>query len=1380
MNGSENSTTKELQKIAQGTSKNTSTFFIIKLQENTKKIMFKMMLKLFPLSYESSGSPRTQVVMLCISVIIQTLHLLSLLWFPIEDLKYWEKFKIFWTILGYSRFDNICSTLNILPTCFYLSLSLISFQTICIAIFIIFYIEQNKDSAFLQGIIRKLYSLMSTYLYIPILCITTLYTKYSISSSDTIAEYNIKYTDLEISAFSPAIAVCALIHFLNDYFYSVLHYENRHSFAKYNLESKPHSRIDKLKVLITTILVVFYVILANSYREVYRAIYAIGCFILALAYFKYQPYFSSYANLLHIGSYTFVCCTALIFEFSYLTNNSVYLFIISIFVTPMIVGIIIYKSSEYFSHKVLILNEANSLYEFEKALRPLFFAKDHEENYENIITTFSDAYKDKHFGKSPFMVIWLTNYCFYTLEDDSLTRIKIGTETDLESTLDSDFQLFRLRETIKKGGLEYREDIDYLNFRFKLEKVKLDDEHLCISLLEFLRQMSSETNFKYLLSKLIPSISHLLSHVSNQYQALILKYPKSTAILELYASFLKNIINHYDKAAELKRKKENLLYSNKQGHLKTISYFDEENALIIISGARESFAIITFANEKVGKILRQPVNTIIGNSISSYVPYPFSIGHNQHMQKFLITCSNSDIKLPLGLFLQTQIGYLVECYIQIRCTALDASPFFIVLMKERRTKREIGILSSAGVILNHSERFPSLLGENALSLKDKNLDDYLEGISYHNLQENYPIIIQREFTQFAVIRSFKIIKKKKVNVVYILTDEKEIAAWFKGKYLNEIEYNYKQRIDMTSTLDEQKSDRNPDEEIEENNEKFEKIFTTMKEDSTLALKSENVQAESDTILVREKTIAISSKNYNGSSGQNSLSSNPRFTIVFKFLSRFRYISCALFFVVLSLQIAIIVVINMKYTIENPDEMINVAETSALLSKIALLARGLYLNSDNPMPDINSYNDFQIAYKNLTDEKSLIKNIVHDSSCDLKIVFPIDKYIEINTLSMISSKKPALDIIQDILVSMQNYINSKNSQSLLFIILNSILSAENLFISYHELDSCKKTSANNQYNIMQYFILASLFLSGISVIFIIYSMMKINKHYTIIWRTFCNLASSRTDELRRRIIKRLTEIHKKIEYNSHNDFEKSSSKVNVKIGMFMYIWRFVAYAIFLAGFYSFLYLYTISKLESIISVEPLALKSVYDQKKLAIDLNFWIRESVLQNNVTSFDMIFPKIVLLKPPELYIESIRERLKISQNYYGDRKLNDLITKTTEEALFNENYGILGGVYEMINEIVLLSYDVSRDNLFVSLDAFQEKFYLFQEIITSFSKLVETDLNNEEREVKKVSLIFTIFYSLFSFALFTIIFNFMLHENEEKIKDIQLLGEFIPAKTI
>ena len=352
----------------------------------------------------------------------------------------------------------------------------------------------------------------------------------------------------------------------------------------------------------------------------------------------------------------------------------------------------------------------------------------------------------------------------------------MGTEVNSHSNIDTEFQLYKIRETLKQGGLEYHEDIDFLNFRFTLEKLKSDDENLCMTLIEFLKNMHSGTSIKFLMSEIIPKLSYLLNTVSDQYEKMLILYPKSTIILDLYISFLKNILNQTNKAIELLEKKNGLLTSNQVANLKSISYFDEDNGLIIISGATESFAIITYANATIEKILRQPAHTIVGNSISSYVPYPFNVGHNKNMHRFLISCCNAEIKLPLGLFLQTHIGFLVECFIQIRCTALDSFPFFLVLMKERVTTREIAIIDNEGIIINHSEKFPKILGENTHSLQNHHIDMYLEGLHFLQIEASDPNILNKNGKTIAVVKSFKIIKNKTVSIAYLIIDPFEIIS----------------------------------------------------------------------------------------------------------------------------------------------------------------------------------------------------------------------------------------------------------------------------------------------------------------------------------------------------------------------------------------------------------------------------------------------------------------------------------------------------------------------------------------------------------------------------------------------------------------------------
>ena len=349
----------------------------------------------------------------------------------------------------------------------------------------------------------------------------------------------------------------------------------------------------------------------------------------------------------------------------------------------------------------------------------------------------------------------------------------MGNETNPRSDLIAEFQRYKMRKIIGKSEIQYHEDINYLNYRFKLQQAKMHDLKLCVYLLEFLKYINFDYSKKYLFTTLVPKLSGLLDKVNQKYAELVIEYPLSIAVIDLFSSFLNDFVNQKEQASDLIRRKQEVNRNNEIAYLRRISYFDDDNGLMIISGANDSFGKITYANAKIGRILQQPEHLIMGNSISVYMPHPFEINHDQRMKNFLINCNSAEIKLPLGLFLQKENGFLVECYIQIRCTALDSYPFFLVLLKERNDPRAIALLDNKGIILNYSENFPVYLGQSTI-MRDKKIDEFLNGIKFLKIDLNSPIAVNSQESDVFIIRSFKQIKNNNITLAYLIKDPEEI------------------------------------------------------------------------------------------------------------------------------------------------------------------------------------------------------------------------------------------------------------------------------------------------------------------------------------------------------------------------------------------------------------------------------------------------------------------------------------------------------------------------------------------------------------------------------------------------------------------------------
>ena len=711
---------------------------IFKVKNSIKQAVFTLIMKSFPLSEKISDISNYSFISMYLLTLIETFQVMSLLWFPKEDTDGWQEFKNFWAIVSYPRVDNFCSFFGVIPTCFYISVGIsLSFLAIIIlSLFCYFWGKKHYNQYY--SAIRKISLVICTILYIPMLTLQmVIFKNMSIGSSSNLIQYDKKLEYISEPFIFLGILSIIFLYF-SVYIYNALIFECRHSFSLSSAYARSHSRLEIGKVHFHFVSILGFAFFAESHQEIFRCLVGITSGYLGYSYLIYSPFYSNHTNTAKVAEFSAIAGLAGIFEFSYLTNNSFHSFFLSVFALPLFLCVIIYKANEYFYKPKPDVLFADNVYYFEIYLRGQLTSPDDK---ARVIRFFSEACDQRSFGKDQAMILWLTNFCYFQMEDENLARIKLGTETNDNNNIDIEFQIYWLKQFFLLLAADHHEDINFLKFRTKFDTIKKDDELLCRTLMEFLRSVQTKAESPSTLNNLVPKISNLLISITEQYEDLIGSYPKSSITLNLYGTFLDNILNQNEKAADIFRKMETIKLRNEVSNILTISYFDERNGLLIISGAFESFAIITYVNDTVGKILKQPANTIIGNSISSYIPYPFNINHNFHMKKYILCCETADIPLPLGLFLQNDSGFLIECFVQVKCTALEKNPFFIVLMRERRSDREIAILKSNGLILNHSEKFASFIGVKEKFIKDRFIDEYIEGYSFQTMTENFPYII---------------------------------------------------------------------------------------------------------------------------------------------------------------------------------------------------------------------------------------------------------------------------------------------------------------------------------------------------------------------------------------------------------------------------------------------------------------------------------------------------------------------------------------------------------------------------------------------------------------------------------------------------------------
>ena len=1333
-----------------------------------KDFFYKISINLFVFSYEASESVRSQVISIYLSSLIETLNLLSLLLYPSWETSSLNRYNYLWNVILYSRFDYACAISSFLPTALYLIITLIFLLALGQFLCYTRLLKNQKNPRFCQPVVKFFLSVLSNYFYIPIMVLLITSLKYSLINNTSVAEYNINPTEIIFSQSYIIVTICIIIFYSCAYAFFALSYDNRHYYAKYNLYSRAHSETEKIRIQYITVSIIAYSIFGISHQGAFRLIYGGLSIIVSTIYLKYLPFYSSLVNSIKISSFAYVGIIAMFLEFEYLTNNNNYSFFLTVFVSPCLLGMIFYYSFAISSNISSNYKLSVNIFEFEKRLRKNII--NYNGDKDSIISAFSNCYNEKEFGRSFYLVIWLSNFCYYNLNDDRLARINMGTQVTLDYNFEIEFQLYKIRETLNEKMLEYHEDLDYLIFRSKFENIKKDDETLCKLLLILLSKMDLDKNISSLQYTVIPEITKLLTNVSNEYDQFLVMYPKSIAMIDMYSTFLGKITHKPNLAAELQSRKESMIATTRIYH-DHISYFDDVNGLIIVSGTFSSFSIITYANRPISKIFCQPLHTIIGSSLNSYIPYPFDRNHEKHMKKYLSCCSNSEIKLPLNLFMQTHIGYLVECDIQVRCTALEGSAFFLILMREKNNKREIAIISEQGMILNHSEYFTSILGINSNSLRNQYIDLYLEGFKFNELEYSKPVTIIKNYIHVNVIKSYRILKRKIINILFLMTDPEEVKNWKRDKFEEEVSYNYHRHLDV-----EGKDEKTQEKKvfIIEEAKKEEKIDTLDHLENKSRIHSAMYASDRSWLL---------SNSRNNSKAKDTSSSfflnNQHFLIILRLLRRLKRLSYLLFFIVLGSQAMLAIYINQKFQIESNDYIINIAEASAELANAALLSRGIYLNINNTMPDINALESLANTTLNIFNLSNELKVLAKASQCTKDSIFVDQINQEFNVMHPSFTYKPMINIFEDISLANKIYLNTSNENPLNFIIFNGMISSNILYTTYNSLTACEINEISAKEQTLAILTITSYIICAISIFLLMWSIKIMKKHYRIIWKTFCKFTDKYKLDIRQNVIDRLIDVHGKIEWTEYLEevHEKKDSQTDIKHENFQYLWRISLYVMLVSSYNAFIYAYAKTEIHSIMQFQLGSLQNNYNHKILGLYLNFWIREKTLENKQISLDNIYPEMILFEEYEIELINIQNSLLNSQKYFFSNNFKKYLSSSSYNLLFvNNNSDTIIGLYELGNQLLITSYEITVNSSIDILLEFKKTLDIYQSVVSNFTEMTIIDLNSVFSDKKSIILIVSSVYLIFSYILYIMIFNCLLLDHYNKIKNIQRLEELIP----
>ncbi|CAG9317129.1 unnamed protein product [Blepharisma stoltei] len=712
---------------------------------------------------------------------IFTLQAISLAWYPKMNITDWAAYEEVWKILGFISYDSVCADLNIINFCFFGTGLLIAAEMVFIVIFGYFKYLNKKPSAIFSFLTRKIALLLTTFCMIPSMNIMLAALKYSLINADKIAEYNRKIATGDINygyigIIIPILAILILItlNFLSEVFSC----DMKHSHYKKNIKARSSSELDLQTKFFYVILCIFYFSFGDSYAISYQiSSLVISLYLLAKCTIC-LPYFNMIENSIKASAFAMISLNLSNFLFGRALDNSMIILVFSIFLQPLILFISIkFVFSQYKNlskSKNIIKNQFN----FERKFRNLLINSRNEEK-NNTLNLFKNFWKSSLFQKDKIFIIWEFNFCRSGVKDERLARIKFSKIKKANASLEGEIQEWRIFNWLNRKVKQFPE-YEFLLFLKEFNRIKLKDEDLCNVLIELQGEFGSRAPRIQKLINLVNRAALGIDEIKEGYQKIILRH-KNVEAYEYYASFLEGIMNNAEEANLIKRGKNWIDRHSELNEHQSLEKCSRDMGILLISCEESDFGTIAYINHKAEQILKISAESAYGTSLSNFIPQPFNATHTNLMRTFFKECESTEIFSHENLFLQTNDGFLVECQMVIKLTALDSSAYFLISFKPRPPTRQIALISQENIVLSHSENFMQFFQKSIKYAHNKQLQEILAKVNIHNIQDNASLIFNINGKEILLLRITKTIKSTPFHVLLIIYDRNEIQKWRQGE-----------------------------------------------------------------------------------------------------------------------------------------------------------------------------------------------------------------------------------------------------------------------------------------------------------------------------------------------------------------------------------------------------------------------------------------------------------------------------------------------------------------------------------------------------------------------------------------------------------------------
>lgn len=789
-------------------------------------------------------------------------------WYYDIEISQFSSYVGLWKTLSLASFDVIAANYGFLRNYTVFITAFLSGSLFLIILAVVLESINKKIPTKIFPLLRFLLILNCDVFFIPSVLVLQLAFKYSSVGLSQITEYSTKISNEEMDFGQSARASFILILILFLFFtaiYETSCYEMRQNTEDLIHDNKIYCIIDFIKKTVDFLTTCLFLYFGRKNYEIYLVILLL-CHSLTTFYYLYSiPYYCYFLNYLKLVSGTSLTFVSVFFLVGYKMDNSSVTMVL--FASSNLLLIPLCKATLDKRYQ-LIEKPQNSIYlqfgHFEKSIREYLRTGSLAERLQVKMN------KNNRIHKSVLNKLCQAYYCNDILGNCALAQNNVFQIRESGINLLLNYQIFKCRLIMQTACEQTSQSYKLFKYFLEFSEIKKSDRNFCQCYNNLITTLSENSTQIRDLKALIIEMVEKLYGLEKGYTSLLMRFPNSAEIKQIYGTFLLNILNDSQRGNKLIAKSSTVKAN--RNNTRNLLKFISDRCFLVVSGDYNSLGKVLFFNQNFLNFLGYTNQTIKGVSLNQLIPKEYTKKHDSHVLRFLENSVTNIVFKNLVLSLVDSEGYLCECIINCECIGYGHAINFILAIDPLNfRRREIALVNSEGLIFGHSKGFSNILGCGLRYIESRYIQEFVQTLNMNDLKPNkvnyFPIMnTQDRFhltREFAFVLKVTKVRKTSILFIYVSEDKNEIRSWENDLEFYDVDElnNYGNKIEtvITEGFEEFKEvnikkkvkifGQESDEDLEENFFNKQLINNSMSPQSSQYLTENNLKAISKSRLM---------------------------------------------------------------------------------------------------------------------------------------------------------------------------------------------------------------------------------------------------------------------------------------------------------------------------------------------------------------------------------------------------------------------------------------------------------------------------------------------------------------------------------------------------